>query len=197
MIIKFNIFIRFKSDDILPRKRAMCSNTNVVNYYVIFMFLKLLVSLIYQIDYMEDNIFNAATFSELKNRFQKINFDTKPQWGKMNAAQVLAHCREVQEACNGKELKKTPFILKLFGKLIKKSVVNIKSYPKNSRTHPQYIISEHSNFETERTLFFDSLEKFYENKGSAKHTIFGEMTPEERSKAILTHHRHHLDQFGV
>jgi hypothetical protein len=143
------------------------------------------------------NLFEPAIYESFKARFQKIEADSQPLWGKMNAAQMFAHCTEVQEACNGKALKNTPFFLKIFKGFIKKSVLNDKPYPKSSPTHQQYIISNQKDFDTEKQRFLDSLETFVNNTGSANHTLFGKISPEERSWGIYKHHTHHLEQFGV
>jgi len=142
-------------------------------------------------------LFDPKTYENLRARFQKIEANTSPHWGKMNAAQMFAHCTEVQEACNGKALENTPFFLKLFKGFIKKSVVNDKPYPKGSPTHQQYIMNSQKDFDIERQRFLDSFAKFVKNTGSSQHTLFGKMSPEERSWSIYKHHSHHLEQFGV
>jgi hypothetical protein len=143
------------------------------------------------------NIFDPKVYESLIARFQKIEANTTPLWGKMNAAQMFAHCTEVQEVCNGKALEKTPFFLKLFKGFIKKSVLNDKPYPKGSPTHNQYVISSQKDFDTEKKRFLDSLARFVNNTGSINHSLFGEMSPEERSWSIYKHNIHHLEQFGV
>ena len=143
------------------------------------------------------NIFEPKVYENLKTRFQKIEANTSPLWGKMSAAQMLAHCTEVQEVCNGKALKNTAFFLKLFKGFIKKSVLNDKPYPKGSPTHKQYIISSQKDFDTEKQRFLDSLATFVKNTDSIEHSLFGKMSSEERSWAIYKHHVHHLEQFGV
>lgn len=143
------------------------------------------------------NLFEPKVYEDLKARFQKIDINSKPLWGKMNAAQMFAHCTEVQDVCNGKALENTPFFLKLFKGFIKKSVLNDKPYPKGSPTHQQYVISSQKDFETEKQRFLTSLEAFVKNTGSTNHTLFGKMSPQERSWAIYKHHSHHLEQFGV
>ena len=143
------------------------------------------------------NIFEPKTYESLKARFQKIEANSQPLWGKMNAAQMFAHCTEVQEVCNGKALENTPFFLKLFKGFIKKSVLNDKPYPKGSPTHQQYVMSSQKDFDTEKQRFLDSLATFVSNTGSIEHTLFGKMSPQERSWGIYKHHIHHLEQFGV
>lgn len=141
--------------------------------------------------------FNEKDYLYLFEGFNKINEDTKALWGKMSAAQMLAHCREVTDACNGKPLSKTPFFIKIVAGFIKKSVLNDKAYPLNSATHHQYKIVDERDLNTEKTLLLDALERFYSNDKPTKHSLFGTMTPQERNRAILKHHKHHLRQFGI
>ena len=143
------------------------------------------------------NLFDANDYEIFVARIHQLKADTQPKWGKMNAAQMLTHCREIQEACNGKPLEGTPFIVKLFKGFIKKAVLNDKPYPKSSQTHPQYIITDEREFEQEKQLFLASLEKFVQNAGSAEHTLFGTISQKERNQAVYKHHNHHLEQFGV
>lgn len=143
------------------------------------------------------NIFEPSVYEALKARFQNINIDSTALWGKMTAAQMFAHCTEVQEVCNGKALENTPFFLKLFKGFIKKSVLNDKAYPKGSPTHQQYVMTSQKDFDTEKQRFLASLETFVNNTGSIEHSLFGKMSPEERSWGIYKHHVHHLEQFGV
>ncbi|WP_052598629.1 DUF1569 domain-containing protein [Aureispira sp. CCB-QB1] len=143
------------------------------------------------------NLFDPQVYQDFKARFQRIKADSRPLWGTMNAAQMFAHCTEVQEACNGKALKNTPFFLKLFKGFIKKSVLNDKPYPKSSPTHQQYVISSQKDFDAEKERFLASMDAFVRHTGSAEHTLFGKLSPSERSWAIYKHHSHHLEQFGV
>lgn len=143
------------------------------------------------------DLFEETTYQLFLDRIDKIQASSQPLWGTMSAAQMFAHCTEVQEACNGKPLEKTPFFIKLLKGFIRKSVLSDKPYTKSLQTHQQYIISDQKDFDQEKKRFLISLEAFIQNKGSIQHTLFGKMSVEERSWAIYKHHNHHLEQFGV
>ncbi len=68
------------------------------------------------------NFFDASDYQQFVQRLEHLQPDQRPKWGKMTPAQMLAHCTETQEACNGKALRNTPFYVKLFKGFIKKSV---------------------------------------------------------------------------
>lgn len=146
------------------------------------------------------NLYKSDIHQECLERIDKLTADTQPQWGKMSAAQMLSHCAEIQEVTNGKELKGTPFIVKIFKGFIKKMVINEKPYPKSTQTHPQYKQRDDKDFEEEKARLKKALQNFVDNESRAeeiKHTLFGEMTADEKGWAMYKHLDHHLKQFGV
>jgi hypothetical protein len=116
----------------------------------------------------------------------------------MTVAQMLAHCAEIQEVANGKDLKGTPVIVRLFGPLIRRMVVSDKPYPRSTRTHPQYLQVEERDFEMEKLRLVAALDSFVDaGPRASRHPIFGRMTAEERGWSSYKHLDHHLTQFGV
>ncbi len=79
------------------------------------------------------SLYASEVYENCLNRIEQLTSETQPQWGTMTAAQMLAHCSEIQEVTNGKELKNRPFIVKLFRGMIRNMVVNEKPYPKSSK----------------------------------------------------------------
>ena len=106
----------------------------------------------------KESLFNRGLW-ELFRPNRAVDSWTQPQWGSMTAAQMLAHCAEIQEVSNGKELKNTPFIAKLFRGMIRKMVINDKPYPKNTKTHPQYLQTKACDFANEKKRLLDALGK--------------------------------------
>ena len=92
------------------------------------------------------SLYASEVYENCQSRIGQLTPETQPQWGSMTAAQMLAHCAEIQEVSNGKELKNTPFIVKLFRSMIRNMVVNEKPYPKNTKTHPQYLQTKDCDF---------------------------------------------------
>jgi len=70
------------------------------------------------------SLYSSEVYEDCQSRIEQLIPETQPQWGSMTAAQMLAHCSEIQEVSNGKELKNTPFIAKLFRGMIRNMVVN-------------------------------------------------------------------------
>lgn len=144
------------------------------------------------------SLYDPEVYKSFLARVKEVEESTQPSWGAMSAAQMFAHCAEIQEVCNGKELQNTPFSLKLLKSVIKKIVLNDKPYRKSSPTHPQYIKTGDYEFKTEKERFISALEKFIEDeKKNTPHPFFGELTAKERGWAMYKHHSYHLEQFGV
>jgi hypothetical protein len=143
------------------------------------------------------NLFDAKNYALFINRIEQLQPTDKPLWGKMNAAQMLAHCAEIQEVANGKELQ-TTFIFRLLRGFVRKTVLNDKPYKKGIPTHPQYVTDTTTvAFEEAKKRLLKALKTMYEKKGVAEHPYLGRMTEQERSWGMYKHHDHHLQQFGV
>lgn len=147
------------------------------------------------------NIFDTGVTDEIISRINKLSPGDRPQWGKMNAAQMLAHCNvpyeiiyENKHPAPNALLK---FILKTF---IKKKVVGESPYPHNVRTAPQFIMKDEKKFEEEKNRLIDFIIKtrdLGENYFNGKESVsFGTLTSGEWSNMFYKHLDHHLNQFG-
>lgn len=111
---------------------------------------------------------------------------------------MLAHCAEIQEVSNGKNLAGTPIIVRVFGPLIRRMVLSHKPYPRSTRTHPQYVQTEPRDFETEKLRLVAAIDSFVDaGPRASRHPIFGHMSARDRGWACYKHLDHHLTQFGV
>ncbi len=144
------------------------------------------------------NLFDEDIFSAIQDRIENLTPETQAEWGSMDVAQMLAHCSEIQEVTNGKALKGTPFTVKLLGGLIRKMVLSDKSYPRDGRTHPQYIKDEPEDFYQQKERLQRAVDTMVANGPIAsKHPIFGMMSGEDKGWVMYKHLDHHLTQFGV
>ena len=57
--------------------------------------------------------FDPDTYADLRRRIDLLTPETVPRWGKMNAAQMCAHCAEVAAVAHGKPLRGTPWLIQL------------------------------------------------------------------------------------
>jgi len=148
------------------------------------------------------NIFEIKTTEEVINRINQLSSSSKNLWGKMNVAQMLAHCNVTYEMIYTEKHPKPNsfkrFMLKLF---VKKIVVGDKPYPKNGRTAPEFVITEKREFDIEKSRLIEYIEKtqklgkkYFDNKSSHS---FGNLTNKEWNIMFYKHLNHHLSQFGV
>ncbi len=150
-----------------------------------------------------ENIFEPKGYNNLAARINSLSNTTEAQWGKMNVAQMLAHCNVAFDMTYHPEnfpkvgaFKR--FILKT---LIKPAVVGPKPYAKNSRTAPVFIIKGDRDFEQEKTKILAYLKKTHELGADGfeqrEYINFGKMTSQEWNTLFAKHLEHHLRQFGV
>jgi hypothetical protein len=148
------------------------------------------------------NIFKQETTDLLLNRLEKLTHQSQPLWGKMDVAKMLAHVNVTYDLNEGRIESKTPFIMKLILKaFVKPAVVGEKTYPKNSRTAPVFIITSEKDFEKEKTNLIANIkavqakgEAFFEGRESSS---FGKLTTKEWNNLFYKHLDHHFSQFGV
>ncbi len=143
------------------------------------------------------SLFREEDYQNSFDRINRLTADTKGLWGKMSVSQMLAHCCEVQEVLNGKELRNTPLIARIFKKMVRRVAIGTKPYKKGEITHPQYVISSDPSFEREKARLLAALSAFKADTGPGKHILFGELSVEERGWTAFKHLNHHLTQFGV
>jgi len=146
----------------------------------------------------QKSLYHQKTYNHTLERIGRLTTNSRPQWGKMDVGQMLAHCAEVLDVSNGKPLQNTPFVARLFKGYIKKMVVGPKPYPKNTKTHPQYLQTGYKDFEEEKQHLLKALARLKQTEGDPiEHTLFGVLSKEEKGWAMYKHLDHHLVQFGV
>jgi PHD/YefM family antitoxin component YafN of YafNO toxin-antitoxin module len=148
------------------------------------------------------NIFEPSVTATTLERLKNLSPESKPVWGTMNSAQMLAHLNVAYDVTYGKMTPKVGGFMKLMMKLfVKKMVVSEKPYKKNSRTAPYFVIADAREFDAEKTKLADYI-KTTEAKGAAffegKESIsFGKMSSQEWNNQFYKHMNHHFQQFGV
>lgn len=144
------------------------------------------------------NLYAPEHLESCRARIEALTSETRPGWGRMTSAQMLAHCAGVLEVSNGESLENTPLAARLLKGLIRKMVVGGKPYPRNSRTHPQYLQTSPADFDREKQRLLAALDRFRKDEGKPiPHPLFGIMSREEKGWAMYKHLDHHLTQFGV
>jgi hypothetical protein len=148
------------------------------------------------------NIFTPKVSDEIIARINTLTPQTKAVWGKMNVAQMLAHCNVTYEMLYEDKHPAPKGFLKLILKLfVKKSVVGEGSYKQNLRTAPAFLIVDEKEFEAEKTRLIAYIRRVnaegaaaFEGRNSLS---FGKLTSGEWNNMFWKHLNHHLSQFGA
>lgn len=147
------------------------------------------------------NLFEAATLAELQERLTRLKPDSKRQWGKMDPAQMLAHCSEWIEIAEGVKNPPRSFAGRIFGRFAKSRVLSERPIARNMPTDSSLIVRDEREFALERQRLKRRMERFTtagpEGCTRHPHSFFGAMSPAEWARLAYKHLDHHLRQFGV
>ena len=144
------------------------------------------------------NLFDATVKQEIIDRINKLTPESQRQWGKMDVAQMLAHCQMPLGVATGKHKLKGSGFLKLVGPLFKGLLFNNKPFKKNLGTDKSFIMTTPKEFEKEKSGLIQMINDFSASSMTDEpHPIFGKLTKEQWSKGTWKHLDHHLMQFGV
>ena len=147
------------------------------------------------------NLFEVTTLNEMKNRLTQLSAESNRQWGKMNAAQMLAHCSEWMELASGHTSPPRSWIGYIFGRQAKRSVLSGRPVRRNMPTDKSLVVNGERDFASERQRLELDMDRF--TAGGPRqctkhpHSFFGPMTPEEWARLAYKHLDHHFRQFGV
>ena len=148
-----------------------------------------------------ESIYERAALDEIVKRIESLNAGSKHLWGKMGAAQMLAHCSVALEVAAGKRTVRRLLIGRLIGAFFKKRYYDDSEFTRNSPTHPAFVVADEREFAQEKQRLLQLAREFSEG-GEAKcttepHSFFGKLTPAEWGIGTYKHLDHHLRQFGV
>jgi len=148
------------------------------------------------------SLFDAATAAEIKKRIARLEPATQRQWGKMNAAQAMAHCATTMEWAVGDTFAPRMFVGRILGPLVKTKVLRDDAAMKrNAPTAKSLVVTDDRDLGKERERLCALIDRFSLGgpQGCTKHahTFFGRLTPEEWARLMYKHLDHHLRQFGV
>jgi len=147
------------------------------------------------------NLFQAEDVNEMITRIDSLQPASQRQWGKMDVAQMMAHCSASIDMAAGRLNLPRIFIGRLLGPLVKPMFTNEKPFSKNSPTDKKLVVADQRNFFHEQEQLKTKLRQLLEG-GEAKctrhpHPFFGELTPQAWSRGMYKHLDHHLRQFGA
>ena len=146
------------------------------------------------------SLFEPTTAAEIISRIQKLQPTSQAQWGKMNVAQMLAHCQGPFNSYFEEKKPKRQLIGILFGKVAIKRLLSDKPWKQSLPTAKELKIAGPRNFEEEKGKLVIAINHF-STEGytitSFTHPFFGKLSAQEYALFSYRHLDHHLRQFGV
>lgn len=143
---------------------------------------------------------DAATREEICRRMDALTVDSKPQWGKFNATEMLAHLNDAMRMAMG-ELPVAPKNLVLRYPPLKQLLVYALPWPKGSPTAPELLSrGSQADFTKEKGEFKGVVDRLGQKRASDRwpeHPAFGRLTYRAWGVLKYRHADHHLRQFGL
>jgi hypothetical protein len=147
------------------------------------------------------SLFQPEAVSEVTSRIDKLQPATQHQWGKMDVAQMMAHCSATLDVASGRVVLPRMFIGRILGPFVRPLFTNDKPYSKNAPTDKKFIVADKRDFAQEQEQLKVRVRRFHEGGESQctkhPHSFFGPLTPQEWATGMYKHLDHHLRQFGV
>ena len=147
------------------------------------------------------SLFEKASAEEVLARIDNLQPAMPRQWGKMDVAQMMAHCCGALDMASGRLDLPRMLIGRVIGRLVRPIYSNDKPFSKNNPTDPKLVVSDQRDFQKEREELKVKVRAFQQG-GEAKctrhpHPFFGPLTPYEWGRGMYKHLDHHLRQFGA
>lgn len=146
------------------------------------------------------NLFDVAVANQVKQRIDRLQIDSKRQWGKMTVAQAAAHCASGLQMALGEIKPRRVFMGRLLSPIIKPKVFgNDEPFRRNSPTAAELVVSDDRDLDDERARLHSLIDRFVSGGASActthPHPLFGPLSPAEWAILMYKHLDHHLRQF--
>lgn len=147
------------------------------------------------------NLFEPEGVDEVISRIDGLQPAAQRQWGKMDVAQMMAHCSAAIDMASGRLNPPRILIGLLLAPFVKPIYTNEKPFSHNSPTDKRLVISDQRDFVREKEQLKQKVHQFHKG-GEAEctkhpHPFFGTLTPQQWSRGMYKHLDHHLRQFGA
>lgn len=149
-----------------------------------------------------ENLYEASRAQEVRERLLRLRPDSHRQWGKMEVAQMMAHCSIALEMATGRIQPPRMLIGRLIGWAIKPLVLREgEPMRRNAPTAKALLTASNCVFATEQRRLRELVDSFTAAGPAGctthPHFIFGRLTPNQWATLMYKHLDHHLRQFGV
>jgi hypothetical protein len=78
------------------------------------------------------SLFESGAVQEVLTRMEQLKPDSQRQWGKMDAAQMMAHCSAALDMAAGRLVAKRTLLGRLVGPRVRHVLTDDRPFPRNS-----------------------------------------------------------------
>ena len=147
------------------------------------------------------NLFQPDAVNDVISRIDRLQPAAQRQWGKMDVAQMMAHCAAALDMASGRLNRPRILLGRLIGPFVRAIYTNEKPFSRNNPTDKKLVISDPRDFSREQEQLKLRVRQFHEG-GEAQctghpHPFFGALTPQAWATGMYKHLDHHLRQFGM
>lgn len=146
------------------------------------------------------NMFTTADRAEIERRLTALGPSCSRQWGKMTAAQMLAHCAVALEVPLGERQARQGFLGRLLTPFMLSSILGERPLRRNVPTDAEEVVVDERDFSQEQRRLVDVLTRLCDRGTAAAdgkiHSFMGRLTGQQWGRFVYKHLDHHLRQFG-
>src|ERR1700741_2678390 len=114
------------------------------------------------------DLFAPQTLSESFTRMEQLKPETQRQWGKMDVAQMMAHCCfPLEHAVGTRKSEPTGFVKRLLGRMVKGMATSPKPFKRDLPTDPTFVVVTAQDFEAQKARLKQAITNFV-NSGANK-----------------------------
>lgn len=144
------------------------------------------------------SIWKASTRDELRARLARLTPESKAQWGRLTAPQMVAHLADCSRMTLG-DLPVAPKRLPIRYPPLKQLIIYCLPFPKGAPTAPELIRRVPGDWMHEVHAAGALLEQIASPPDGPRpeHPAFGRLSEQAWGVLVYRHYDHHLRQFGV
>lgn len=147
------------------------------------------------------NLFERQAVDEVICRIDRLQPASQHLWGKMDVAQMMAHCSAALDMASGRLNPPRIWIGRVLGPVFKAVYTNEKPFSQNNPTDKKLVITDRRDFQQEQEQLRTKVRQFHDG-GEPQctrhpHPFFGSLSPQDWSRGMYKHLDHHLRQFGA
>lgn len=147
------------------------------------------------------SLFHPPDCEALRHRFADLRPDSPRNWGRMDVAQMLAHCADSLDRTLKAQPLRRPPLWRLLGPLVKPLALGPRPFPRNSAAPREIVIADPRDFEVELRRLAHLLDRVVQRGAGGMpdgpHPLLGRLTGDQWGRLMYKHLDHHLRQFGA